>query len=45
VAWRTVFEDHKAVMTREAQQRIHLAEAIHGITIEITGGKPARRAA
>jgi hypothetical protein len=41
-AWAKVFEDHKAVMTREAQQRIQMAEALHGIKVEITGGKPGR---
>jgi hypothetical protein len=44
-AWWKVYEDHKAVMTREAQQRIQMAEAVHGIKIEITGGKTRRRAA
>jgi hypothetical protein len=42
--WSKVHEDHKAVMTREAKQRIELCEALHGIKIELTGSK-AKRAA
>lgn len=39
--WIETWEDYKGVMTREAQQRIKLAEALHGITINISGGRAA----
>ena len=35
-AWRTVYEDFKAVDTRESKLRRQLAEAIHGINIKVT---------
>lgn len=40
-AWRTVYEDFKAVDTRESKLRRQLAEAIHGIKIKVT--QPWRR--
>ncbi len=35
-AWREVYEDFKAVDTRESKLRRALAEAIHGINIKVT---------
>ena len=35
-AWREVYEDFKAVDTRESKLRRQLAEAIHGIHIKVT---------
>jgi len=43
--WVTVYEDFKGVDTRESIQRRQLAEAIHGIKIQVTGGKPSRKKA
>ena len=40
-AWREVYEDFKAVDTRESKLRRQLAEAIHGIKIKVT--QPWRR--
>lgn len=34
--WRRVYEDFKAVDTRESALRRQLAEAIHGVTIKVT---------
>ena len=37
-AWRTVFEDYKAVDTRESRVRRQVCEAIHDIHIKLTRG-------
>lgn len=39
--WTTVYEDSKGVDTRESKIRRQVAEALHGITIEISGGRAA----
>lgn len=36
-AWRTVYEDHKPVMTDNSKTRIAIAEALHEIKIKLTG--------
>ncbi len=36
--WRLVYEDYKAVITREAKVRLQVCEAIHGIKIKLTKG-------